>query len=220
MIRFATTLRTRAQGSRRSMTIRAAMTSTAVDVAAVCPDSPERSLFLTADAAGADDGEREHRHSRPPWETKCLKPKRIEVALDDRLSDLAGGIRVVSCSYLSGRTCRRGCVLDVVAPRDVRRSERGSKMDSCGAIAGGGVVREARAAKRSWKNPARRYSASDPVRDRAGDRIRPDLGLSAHDARRWTARSVASQGRYARIGGWKVDCTRTYRAGHRDARAA
>lgn len=32
-----------------------------------------------------------------------LEPKRIEVALDDRLSDLAGGIRVVSCSYLSGR---------------------------------------------------------------------------------------------------------------------
>ena len=54
---------------------------------------------------------------------RMLEPKRIEVELDDRLSDLAGGIRIVSCSYLSGE--REQHVRDGFTGR-YTRAERGS----------------------------------------------------------------------------------------------
>ena len=75
-----------------------------------------------------------------------LEPKRIEVELDDRLSDLAGGIRIVSCSYLSGE--REQHVRDGFTGR-YTRAERGSKMTRAEIRERAKAEREERTAARS-----------------------------------------------------------------------
>ena len=86
-----------------------------------------------------------------------LEPKRIEVELDDRLSDLAGGIRIVSCSYLSGE--REQHVRDGFTAR-MSAAERGSKMTRAEIRERAKAEKDARvAAEKSGEKPKK----SDPV---------------------------------------------------------
>ena len=104
-----------------------------------------------------------------------LEPKRIEVELDDRLSDLAGGIRIVSCSYLSGE--REQHVRDGFTGR-YTRAERGAKMTRAEIRERAKAEREERtAAEKSGEKP----KAADPV-EVASDSVSGGSRLSAHDA--------------------------------------
>ena len=115
-----------------------------------------------------------------------LEPKRIEVKLDDRLSDLAGGIRIVSCSYLSGE--REQHVRDGFTGR-YTRAERGSKMTRAEIRERAKAEREERtAAEKSGDKP----KEADPV-EVALTVFPPDL-VCRYTMQTVDGEDVASQG--------------------------
>ena len=117
-----------------------------------------------------------------------LEPKRIEVELDDRLSDLAGGIRIVSCSYLSGR--RQAKVRTAFMVRALEAMAKAGTVDRAAVGKAASAEREASQLQRMTRPPEEIATDANP----------PDL-VCLHTIREMDGEAVEKDA----VAGWLED---------------